>query len=248
VLELFNLGDLAGRNCFRRSATGERKLPLDKFRLKFIEQGVFEIYPQRSEFARREVWKKCVQKINAELRYLLGVSLKSHTWEIDIWSDTEVLVISDANFQDIRPNIIPKHWQLIVLPGANTYDITKVIKQIPANTKPLIVVSAGNHDVMHRSLVLAKDTRDLCDLLKTRKGYAIGLCINENLDPSERNNLDIIDGIYNLTLRNNYIDPGTRHTTYIDLCNVLYPLPTATSIWLKTINKIQSNLCPNITP
>lgn len=52
VLELFSLGNLAGRNCFRRSATGERKLPLDKFRLKFIEQGVFEIYPQRSEFAR----------------------------------------------------------------------------------------------------------------------------------------------------------------------------------------------------
>src|SRR6218665_1055968 len=124
-----------------------------------------------------------------------------HTeWEIDIWSDTEVLVISDANFQDIRPNIIPKHWQLIVLPGTNTYDITKVIKQIPANTEPLIVVSAGIHDAMHRNLVLAKDTRDLCDLL----------------DPSERNNLDIIDGIYNLTLRNNYIDPGTRHTTYID--------------------------------
>src|SRR6218665_930315 len=169
-------------------------------------------------------------------------------WDIHIWNDTRVLVISDANFQDIRPNIIPEHWQLEILPGANTYDVTEMIQLIPQNTELIIVASAGIHDVMHRNVKLAKDTRDLCDLLKTYDGYAVGLCVNENLDPPERNNVDIIDGIYTLSLNEHYINPGTRRTTCIDPRNVLYPPPTATSIWLKIISHIQSVIHPNVTP
>jgi len=81
VLELFSLGELAGRNCTGRSSTGSvDKLPLDRIKLKFIRESVLEIYPQRSEGARRDVWNKCVEKINSQLRYLFQTSLTKHPW------------------------------------------------------------------------------------------------------------------------------------------------------------------------
>ena len=81
VLELFSLGELMGRNCTGRSSTGGvDKLPLDRVKLKFIRESVLEIYPQRSEGARRDVWNKCVEKINSQLRYLFQTSLTKHPW------------------------------------------------------------------------------------------------------------------------------------------------------------------------
>src|SRR6218665_946203 len=81
VLELFSIGELAGRNCTGRSSTGSvDKLPLDSIKLRFIRESVLEIYPQRSEGARRDVWNKCVEKINSQLRYLFQGSLKKQPW------------------------------------------------------------------------------------------------------------------------------------------------------------------------
>jgi len=81
VLELFSLGELAGRNCTGRSSTSsEYKQPLDQIKLKFIQECVMKIYPLRSDGARGEVWNKCAEKINSELRYLFGTSLKKHAW------------------------------------------------------------------------------------------------------------------------------------------------------------------------
>jgi len=46
----------------RYTTTGEDKQPLDKIKLHFIQEGVFTIYPQRSNGVR----SKCVRKINLE--------------------------------------------------------------------------------------------------------------------------------------------------------------------------------------
>jgi BEN domain len=81
VLEFFSIGDLAGRNCLGRTSTSsEAKKPLDQVKLKIIKDFVFQIYPERNDEVKRDVWNKCVEKINAELRYLFGTSLKKQVW------------------------------------------------------------------------------------------------------------------------------------------------------------------------
>ena len=81
VMEFFSLGELEGRNCLGRSTTAnEEKQPLDQIKLQFIQEAVFAIYPQTSDGAKRDVWAKCIEKINSQLRYLFGISLKKCTW------------------------------------------------------------------------------------------------------------------------------------------------------------------------
>jgi len=80
VLFLTSFAELAGRYFTMRSSTGcEDELPIDKIKLKFIRENIPEVYPQRSDGATSLVWNKCVEKINSELRYLFGTSLKIGT-------------------------------------------------------------------------------------------------------------------------------------------------------------------------
>jgi len=55
-----------------------------------------------------------------------------------------VLILSDANFQDIKENIILECWQLEVMPGANTFDISRIIAELPKGKHPTLVVSVCN--------------------------------------------------------------------------------------------------------
>jgi BEN domain len=83
VLEFYSAGDLAGRNCLGRSSnSSDAKKPLDKVKLKIIKDYmyVFQVYPERNDGVKRDVWNKCMEKINAELRYLFRTSLKKQAW------------------------------------------------------------------------------------------------------------------------------------------------------------------------
>ena len=81
VLELFSLGEFEGRNCLGRSATAsEEKQPLDQIKLQFIQEADFAIYRQHSDGARCDVWAKCIEKINSQLRYLFRNSWKKYSW------------------------------------------------------------------------------------------------------------------------------------------------------------------------
>ena len=84
VFELFSLQELVGRNCLGgghdAGMDSEIKKSFDERKMQIIKTAVFALYPQQTDTLRKAMWMKCVEKINADVRYLLKVSLKKHEW------------------------------------------------------------------------------------------------------------------------------------------------------------------------
>jgi len=81
-----NRTKLVGRNCLgggHDNSAGESvevKKPFDEFKMQIIKTAVLNLYPQQNDAVRRSVWMKCVEKINADVRYLFKASFKKHEW------------------------------------------------------------------------------------------------------------------------------------------------------------------------
>ena len=86
VFEMFSLQELVGRNCLggghdiSTDGNAEMKKPFDECKMRIIKNAVFTLYPQQTDAGRKAVWRKCVDKINTDVRYLFKVSLKKHEW------------------------------------------------------------------------------------------------------------------------------------------------------------------------
>jgi len=80
VFELFSVRDLVGRNCLGgghyAGVGGVAKAGIDPYRLDMIKSAVFGLYSATSEAEKKMTWMKCVDKINTDIRYLFGTSLR----------------------------------------------------------------------------------------------------------------------------------------------------------------------------
>jgi hypothetical protein len=80
VFELFSVRDLVGRNCLGgghyAGVRGVAKVGIDPYRLDIIKAAVFALYAPTNDAEKKMTWMKCVDKINTDIRYLFGTSLR----------------------------------------------------------------------------------------------------------------------------------------------------------------------------